>query len=78
MTSEGEAERDGAPPAGERVHLPGPSFLPAILALGASIAIVGVVISPVLVIIGFVVFLLALVRWIREARDEMAELPLDH
>ena len=78
MASEQEGEREIVPPAGERVHLPGPSYLPAVLALGASIAIIGVVISPVLLVIGGVVFLITLLRWVREARAEMAELPLDH
>ncbi|MBA2429290.1 MAG: cytochrome c oxidase subunit 4 [Thermoleophilaceae bacterium] len=78
MASEQQDEREIVPPAGERVHLPGPSYLPAVLALGASIAIIGVVISPVLLVIGGVVFLIALLRWVREARAEMAELPLDH
>ncbi len=78
MASEQQDEREIVPPAGERVHLPGPSYLPAVLALGASVAIIGVVISPVLLVIGGVVFLIALLRWVREARAEMAELPLDH
>lgn len=78
MASEDEFEREVVPPAGERVHLPGPSFLPSVLALGASIAIIGVVISPALLVIGGIVFLLALLRWVREARAEMASLPLDH
>jgi hypothetical protein len=78
VASEQQDEREIVPPAGERVHLPGPSYLPAALALGASIAIIGVVISPVLLVIGGVVFLIALLRWVREARAEMAELPLDH
>ena len=78
MASEQQDEREIVPPAGERVHLPGPSYLPAALALGGSIAIIGVVISPVLLVIGGVVFLIALLRWVREARAEMAELPLDH
>jgi len=78
VASEQQDEREIVPPAGERVHLPGPSYLPAVLALGASIAIIGVVISPVLLVIGGVVFLIALLRWVREARAEMAELPLDH
>lgn len=75
---DGGPERESVPTAGERVHLPGPSFQPAVLALGASIAIVGVVITPILLVIGLVIFVLTLVRWIREAREEMAGLPLDH
>jgi hypothetical protein len=71
-------EHEVVPPAGERVHLPEPSYLPAVLALGASIAIIGVVITPIMLVLGSVIFVVALVRWIREAREEMAGLPLEH
>ena len=71
--SGGEAE-----PAGEAVHLPGPSYLPVITAFGVSIAVVGIVIAWFLVVIGLVIALVAIVRWIRETREEMAELPLEH
>ena len=67
-----------AEPAGESIHLPGPSYLPVITAFGATVAIVGVVISWILVGIGVVIAVIAIVRWIRETRDEMAELPLEH
>ncbi len=77
MPPEWGPERESVPAAGERVHLPGPSYLPPVLALGASIAVIGVVITPYLFIIGLVISLVALVRWIREAREEMAELPLE-
>ncbi len=64
------------PPAGERIHLPGPSYLPVLVALGTSIAVIGVVISPVLIAIGVIVLAVATFLWVREAREEMAELPL--
>jgi hypothetical protein len=66
------------PPPGEPVHLPGPSYLPALVAAGISVALVGVVIYWALVVIGSLVTIVALVRWIRQVREEMAELPLDH
>ena len=70
---------DGAlPPATEQIHLPDPSYLPATLALGITIAIIGVVFSWVVVVIGAIVFLISLTRWIRQTRAEMAELPLSH
>ncbi|HEX2126551.1 MAG TPA: cytochrome c oxidase subunit 4 [Thermoleophilaceae bacterium] len=67
-----------AEPAGEAVHLPGPSYLPVITAFGVSVAVVGVVVAWFLVVIGVVIALVAIVRWIRETREEMAELPLEH
>jgi uncharacterized membrane protein YidH (DUF202 family) len=67
-----------AEPAGEAVHLPGSSYLPVITAFGVSLAVVGIVIAWFLVVIGVVIALVAIVRWIRETREEMAELPLEH
>jgi hypothetical protein len=71
--SDAEAE-----PAGEAVHLPGPSYLPVLTAFGTSIAVVGVVIWWVLVVIGGLIALVAIIRWIRETREEISELPLEH
>jgi Flp pilus assembly protein TadB len=67
-----------APPAGEAIHLPGPTYLPVITAAGVTLAVVGVVLSWILVALGLVVALVAVVRWIRETRRDMAELPLQH
>lgn len=71
--SDAEAE-----PAGEAVHLPGPSYLPVLTAFGTSIAVVGVVIWWVLVVVGGLIALVAIIRWIRETREEISELPLEH
>jgi Cytochrome c oxidase subunit IV len=67
-----------APPAGEPVHLPGPSYLPVLTAVGITLALVGVVISWVVTVIGGVIALFAVVRWIRETREDISELPLEH
>ena len=64
--------------AGEAIHLPGPSLQPAVLALGVTLAVVGVVLSEILVVIGLVITVIVLVRWIRDTRREMSELPLEH
>jgi hypothetical protein len=66
------------PPRGEAVHLPGPSYLPVVTALGVSIAIVGVVLSWILVATGLVITLIAVVRWVRETREDISDLPLEH
>jgi hypothetical protein len=67
-----------APPPGEQIHLPNPSILPLINAVGLAIAIIGIPISLVLLIPGLVVFFVTAAIWIRDARREMDELPLDH
>ena len=69
---------DYVPPAGEPIHLPAPSYLPVLVAAGITIAIVGVVVNVVLLAIGVLVTLVATVRWIRQTREEIAELPLEH
>jgi hypothetical protein len=67
-----------APPVGEQLHLPNPSLLPLLNAIGLSIGIIGVPISLILVIPGFTLFAVTALIWIRDARREMDELPLDH
>lgn len=65
-------------PAGETIHLPGPSYLPVIVAAGIAIALVGIVLNWVVFGIGLAITLLAILRWSREARRDTAELPLEH
>ena len=66
------------PPPSEEIHLPDPSYMPVLLAFGTTIAVVGVVLTWVMVAIGVIIVLVALTRWIRQTREEMAELPLEH
>jgi hypothetical protein len=67
-----------APPAGEAIHLPGPTYMPIVTAVGITIAVVGVVQGWIVVAIGLLITLYAVVRWIRETRADMSELPLEH
>jgi hypothetical protein len=73
-----QVEGGSLPPPSEEVHLPEPSYLPALVALGVTLALVGVVLTWFLTGLGLVIFLVATVRWIRQTREEMAELPLEH
>jgi Cytochrome c oxidase subunit IV len=70
--------RTNVPPAGEEVHMPAPSVLPLINAAALAIAIVSITISWWLVGAGLVVFAATAIRWIRDTRHEIAELPLEH
>ena len=65
-------------PPTEEIHLPDPSYVPVVLAFGLSVAIIGVIMSWVVVAIGLIIFLVALTRWIRQTREEMSQLPLEH
>jgi uncharacterized membrane protein (DUF485 family) len=65
------------PPTGEEIHLPGPSIDPLLLTVGITMALLGVTTSIVLVIAGVLLSLVITVRWIRGARDDIDELPLE-
>ena len=64
------------PPPGEEVHLPGPSILPFLTAIGITCLLVGITISLILVGIGGVLLIGCLFAWIRDTRDDIDELPL--
>lgn len=78
MADELEQPEGALPPASEQIHLPDPSYLAPVMALGITFMIVGVVLSIWMVILGAILFLVTLVRWIRQTREEMSELPLEH
>jgi hypothetical protein len=67
-----------APPPGEPVHLPGPTYLPVVVAAGVTMIVAGVVLNWLISVAGALVTLIAVIRWVRETREEMGELPLDH
>jgi hypothetical protein len=69
---------EAPPPASEDIHLPGPTYLPVIVAVGVAIALVGIPFNFAAFLLGMVTWIVAAVLWIRSAREEMAELPLDH
>jgi hypothetical protein len=62
----------------EEVHLPDPSYLPVLVAFGTSIIVTGIVLHWIIVAAGALITLIALARWIRQARVEMKQLPLEH
>lgn len=66
------------PPPGEPIHLPGPSYLPVLVAFGATIALVGVVLNWVVFGIGLAIMVVAIVRWVAQVRQDMDDLPLEH
>jgi hypothetical protein len=78
MAEEIHHNGDEAPPVGEAVHLPGPTYLPVITAAGLTLALTGIVINWVMVGIGVVITVWAIVRWIRDTRRDIGELPLEH
>jgi hypothetical protein len=62
----------------EEVHLPGPSYLPAIVAFSTMGVLVGIVNVWPLAVISGIILVYAILRWIGQAREEMRQLPLEH
>jgi hypothetical protein len=73
-----QADLTNLPPAGEEVHMPQPSVLPLINAASLALAIVSLTLTWWLVGAAMVVFLATTIRWIRDVRRDIADLPLEH
>jgi hypothetical protein len=69
---------EDAPPVAEEIHIPGPTFLPVFMAVGITLSVIGITINFIISIVGILIFLFTLVRWIRETRRDISELPLEH
>jgi hypothetical protein len=66
------------PPAGEEIHIPDGSLQPILLAFFLTVALVGVTTTWMLSIAGGVGAIWVIVRWVRDARHELSELPAHH
>jgi hypothetical protein len=67
-----------APPAGEEIHLPGPTILPFVTAIAITLIVIGTTITWILSIVGLVLLVLIAIRWIKDTRREIAALPDEH
>jgi hypothetical protein len=65
------------PPVGEEIHLPGPTILPLLTALGITLTLVGVTTFIEFTVVGVILTLGCIVRWVKDTRREVDELPLD-
>ncbi len=65
------------PPAGEEIHLPGPSMLPILTAVGITLTLVGVTTFIELTVVGVIMTIVCIWRWVGDTRREIEELPLD-
>ncbi|MEA2314588.1 MAG: hypothetical protein QOI03_1280 [Solirubrobacteraceae bacterium] len=64
------------PPAGEEIHLPSPSIVPLLTALGVTLILIGITTFAVLSVIGGVLTICCVIRWIKDTRADVDELPL--
>jgi hypothetical protein len=78
MTEPLESPDAGAPPPSEVIHMPEPSYMPVTVALGVTVALVGVLTGWAITALGAAIALVAIVRWIRQVRADIADLPLEH
>jgi hypothetical protein len=65
------------PPVGEEIHLPGPTILPVLTAVGLTLLLIGLTTFIELTAIGALLTIGCVVRWIKDTRSEVDELPLD-
>ncbi|MBX5441559.1 MAG: hypothetical protein IRZ32_08525 [Solirubrobacteraceae bacterium] len=66
------------PPAGEEIHLPGPSLIPLLLTVGITMFLLGLTTTWFLVVVGGIISVGCIVRWIADTRRDIDELPLEH
>ncbi|HWV83967.1 MAG TPA: hypothetical protein VNZ62_00850 [Capillimicrobium sp.] len=66
------------PPAGEEIHLPGPSLIPLALTVGITMILLGLTTTWFLAIVGGIITIVCLVRWVMDTRRDIDELPLEH
>ena len=78
MAEEIDQQEHALPQPTEEIHLPEPSYLPPVMAFGVTLIVTGIVIGLPVLIAGAIIFVITLVRWIRQTRDEMGQLPLEH
>jgi hypothetical protein len=67
-----------APPVGEEIHLPGPTLIPFLSAIGITLIVIGTTINVIFSIIGAVLFIVVTIRWINDTRRDIASLPEEH
>jgi hypothetical protein len=67
-----------APPAGEPIHLPGPSIKPFVTAIAITLAVIGTTINIIISIVGLIVLVVVVWKWVGDTRRDIAELPEEH
>ena len=65
-------------PAGEEIHLPGASLQPLLLAVGITLALLGLTLGRFLLVSGLVLSVWVTIRWIVDCRRDINALPVDH
>ncbi|HWF56273.1 MAG TPA: hypothetical protein VG223_16660 [Solirubrobacteraceae bacterium] len=66
------------PPVGEEIHLPGPTLIPIMTAVGITCIVIGTTINWLISILGVIIFVITAGIWIRDVRHDIDELPEEH
>jgi hypothetical protein len=66
------------PPAGEEIHLPGPTLIPLMCAIGITLTVVGTTITWIFSFVGIVILVVTIAIWIRDTRRDVDALPEEH
>ena len=61
----------------EEIHLPGPSLVPMFTAIGIAMTLIGLILPWPIVLAGGIITFLSVVRWIRDVREDIEELPTE-
>jgi hypothetical protein len=64
-----------APPVAEEIHLPDPTIKPLLVAVGITVGLIGLTTNIILTVVGGVLALAVIVRWIADVRRDIDELP---
>jgi hypothetical protein len=67
-----------APPSGEEIHLPGPTLIPFLTAIAITLIVIGTTLGWVFSIIGAVMLIGLIIRWVGDTRRDIEQLPEDH
>jgi Flp pilus assembly protein TadB len=66
------------PPAGEEIHIPGPTVLPVTAAAALTLVVIGTTIDWIWSAIGGIILIIVVVRWVRDTRRDVSALPEEH
>ncbi len=66
------------PPAGEEVHLPGPTAIPLVCAIAITAIVLGTTIDWIWSVVGLIVLVITVAIWIRDTRRDVEALPEEH
>ena len=78
MSVETDLQTTQVPPAGEEIHIPGPSIIPVVSAFAITLIVIGTTITWILSAVGGLIFIVTTIRWIQDTRRDVAALPEQH